>query len=304
MIALSTAWNADKGEDGAGIAQEIFSLGVRNIELNFSLTRRMVEEIAAFAREHTLRIESLHNYCPIPDGTQRRLALPDFFSLAALDEEERKKAVACTKTTIATASRLKARAVVLHAGRVEMKDKTRELIDLCRQDKKESAAYKDLVAGLVAERKQKAEPHVAQILKSLEDLSGAAREQGVVLGIENRFYYREIPSLDEFKVIFSRFKDPPLAYWHDVGHSFIFEKLGLLPEGALLENFHSRLFGMHLHNIKDYEDHQAIPEGEFDFTKLLPFVNKDTLLVLEAHGQASAAAIKESRTYLEGLFHA
>ncbi len=303
MFALSTAWNADRWQDGEAIAQEIFELGIRHIELNSSLTGQMVEAIFKFSRQKGITITSLHNYCPIPEGLKREEALPDCFSLSSIDEDERKKAVEFTKITIATAKKVSARVVVLHAGRVEIEDKTRALIALYNQGLKNSAEYKETFEGLVLKRGARRADHFAQVLKSLATLHDYALKSGIRLGIENRFYYREIPTLEEFKTIFDTFKSEYMAYWHDVGHAYIHEKLGLMQSGALLDNFKDRLTGMHLHNIKKLEDHKAPIDGDFDFRSLSPYVKHSTLKVIEAHSNASGEAVNKSIAALTEVFH-
>ena len=303
MFALSTAWNADRLEDGRKIAEEIYSLGFRSIELNFSLTAAMVEEIAQFASANNLSIQSLHNYCPIPEDMKRSDALPDCFSLSSLDESERKKAVEHTKNTISTAKRLKARAVVLHAGRVEIPDKTRTLIELYNCGQFKSQTFEEIKEAFVKERLSKKKDNFAQILKSLEVLSAYALQSGIVLGIENRFYFREIPSIDEFAILFKKFGSKNVAYWHDVGHSYIMEQLGLIKEGELLKNYGKNLLGIHLHNIKNLVDHQAPINGDFDFRILAPYMKPHVLKVIEAHSSASAQEIQDSVKFLEGVGH-
>jgi sugar phosphate isomerase/epimerase len=303
MISLSTAWNADKWLDGEAIAEEIHSLGFQGIECNFSLTNDLLEGVIYYAHKHGLSFTSLHNYCPTPPGLKREEALPDCYSLSSLSEEERCQAVCHTKTTIRTASRLKAKAVVLHTGRVEMKDRTRELIKLATQGLKGTPEFNDILNSFAAERKRKSQDFFSSLLKSLDELVPFAQELNVALGIENRFYYREIPSLDEFETIFDQFKDMPISYWHDVGHSYIFEQLGLIPTDSLLERFGNRLIGLHLHNVKNLNDHQAPVDGDFDFTRLAPFVRKDTIRVIEAHQHVPAEAIRRSAELLETIFH-
>ncbi len=303
MIALSTAWNAARYEDGLPIIEEIEKLGIRSVELNFSLTAEMVEDIFRYCRQKGLKITSLHNYCPIPQGLKRSEALPDCFSLSSVNEEERKKAVEFTKITISIAKKLSAYAVVLHVGRVEIEDKTRQLIDLCNSGRKDSAEFKDILADFKQQRELNREAYFAALLKSLESLRAYAQEKDIVLGLENRFYYREIPSLEEFEIIFDTWKDKTIAYWHDVGHAYILERLGFMGEGALLKKYANRLFGTHLHNVKDLVDHQAPIEGEFDFKSLKPFVKAGVLNVIEAHENASPDSIKKSYRYLEGVFN-
>jgi sugar phosphate isomerase/epimerase len=303
MFALSTVWNSTKYEDGAKIAEEILKLGFSNLELNFSLSAGMVEDIGRFAQNHGMAVTSLHNYCPTPEEFSRQDALPDCFSLSSIDEDERKKAVDYTKRTIATAKKLKSRAVVLHSGRVEIEDKTRVLIDLHNKGRSQSSEYKDIFEAFVSERKLKCPGYFSQIIKSFEELSSYAQAQGIILGIENRFYYREIPSFDEFGKIFKRFKNKGLAYWHDVGHAYILEVLGFMPKNALLKNYGRYLCGIHLHNIKNLIDHQAPTEGDFDFSQLKPYIHPGMIKVLEIHGHVAPEDIKKSVIYLDGLFH-
>jgi len=298
MFALSTAWNADRYQDGDSIAREIHSLGIKKLELNFSLTAKMVEEIFNFTKQNGIAITSLHNYCPIPEGMARQEALPDCYSLSSTDESERKKALEFTKMTISTAKRLKARAVVLHCGRVEITDHTRTLIGLHNQGREKSEEYKQAFDTFTKERKAKSHDYLGQVLKSLEVLSDFALKMNIYLGIENRFYYREIPSYEEFDIILDRFRKKNVVYWHDVGHSYILEKLGFIKTGALLKKFGAHLYGTHLHNIKDLVDHQAPIEGDFDFHSLKPYINATTIKVIEAHGQAGPGSITRSVSYL------
>lgn len=302
MFALSTAWNAFRYERGEQIAEEILRLGFKNLELNFSLTSNQVEEITGYCRCHDARIESLHNYCPIPAGLAREEALPDCYSLASTDENERREAVAHTENTISTARRLDGRAVVLHSGRVEIADRTRQLIDLANRGRKKSDEYRNIFDDFVRERKKRSADHFHQLLKSLDTLASYAVEKNILLGIENRFYYREIPGFDEFGPIFEKFKTRNVVYWHDVGHAFILEKLGFMKEDDLLKTYGAFLGGFHLHNIKNLVDHQAPVNGDFEFRKLLPYVSKNSINVLEVHQHVGAEEIKASATLLKGIF--
>lgn len=303
MISLSTAWNADRSSDGAKIAAEIDALGFSHIELNFSLTRDMVDGIVRYADTHNLHITSLHNYCPTPPEFKREKALPDCFSLSSLKEDERKKAVVYTKRSIQTARQVNARAVVLHCGRVEIPDRTRELIGLAVQGRKNSAAATDMRDAFIAERKNQSHDYFTQLLKSLEECADYAQEENIALGIENRFYYHEIPSLDEFAVILERFKDKPVGYWHDTGHAFVMEQLGFIPEGALLKRYAGALIGTHLHNVKNLVDHQDPLDGDTDLCRLASVIKKDAIMVIEVHSHVNAEAIRRSARIIEEAFH-
>ncbi len=297
MFALSTAWNAERWLDAAPLVAEIAELGFRQMELNFSLPEALVRDIGRQAQSRNIAITSLHNYCPFPETFKKEIALPDCYSLAAADEGERRQAVFYTKRTIETARQLGARAVVLHCGRVEVPDQTRALIRLYRTGGPEAA---EVFLDFMTERMKKAGPHLDQLFKSLDALLLSAEENRIVLGIENRFYYREIPNLDECGQILERYeKHPLLGYWHDVGHAFIFEKLGFVKPNAWLETCGERLCGLHLHNIKDMQDHQSPCEGDFDILSLEPHLKKDVIRVFEPHAHASAQSITACRKKME-----
>ena len=302
-LVLSTAWNYARVASGREIIQEIKELGFAQVELNFSLTEDLVEEICGIVQKDEIKVISLHNFCPIPEGLTREIALPDYFSLASLDETDRLRAIFYTKKTINTANKLKAKAVVLHCGRNEITDHTRELIALCQKGQKESRAFVQLKDRMHSEREEVGARHFNQILKSLEELAPYARKLNVALGIENRFYYREIPSINEIGVILDKFKGLPVYYWHDCGHARIFEDLGLIKENEYLSLYSQRMLGLHLHNVINCVDHQPPNKGEIDFRDFISYIKKEHLKVIEAHSPlASAEDLAESRQYLERIF--
>jgi len=79
-LAISTSWNAYRFNDGAGLLFEINQLRFKAIELSFNLSSSLVESIAKESRRLGISIQSLHNYCPIPDGLTPKQALPDCYS--------------------------------------------------------------------------------------------------------------------------------------------------------------------------------------------------------------------------------
>lgn len=301
-LAISTSWNASFHSSGIKLIKELSHFGFRRLELSFNLTAEMVAEIALLQDEKEIEVVSVHNYCPIPEGVDRKMALPDYYSMSALNLAERKEAVYFTKRTIDTAARLKAKAVVLHIGRVDIPEWTKELVRLYNEGKKGSEEYVALIKRMTQERQKVAGPYLEQALKSLDELTEYAKAQGINLGIENRYYFREIPSLEELEIIFKDFKQRNLYYWHDVGHAQLYENLGLLNHLDYLNKFADRMIGIHLHDIKGTEDHLPPLKGEFKFIKLLPFVRKDTIKVLEAHYPATSEELEKSAEYLSGLF--
>jgi len=301
-LAISTSWNAYRFDDGEKLLFEISQLGFKAIELSFNLDRRILEEIADSARRLKIDIVSLHNYCPIPEGLNRKEALPDFYSLASLNKEERFLAVKYAKGSIDTAGRLGAKTVVLHCGRVEIPDYTRQLINLYNQGKKNSAEFLELKEKMSCERALDAARFLAQALVSVDELNAYAKLKGVLLGIETRFYHREIPNIDEIGIILDKFKNSQVFYWHDTGHAQLMENLGFLKHGDFLERYGGRLIGVHLHDILGCQDHLAPLEGKIDFAILKPYLNQGTLKVIEAHHPATAETVIKSRNFISQLY--
>ncbi|MFA5320277.1 MAG: sugar phosphate isomerase/epimerase [Candidatus Omnitrophota bacterium] len=284
---------------------EIRALGFEAVELSFNLSREMVNGALAAVSNRQIRVSSVHNYCPVPDDMERQKALPDCFSMSSPDPSQRAAAVRYAKKSIDTAAELGAKAVVLHCGRVEMPDMTRDLIELCLRGKREDRLFGDKRDLFIAEREAIAGAFFANTLRSLEELERYASFRKIKLGIENRFYYREIPSFEETAEIFDRFSGSCLCFWYDTGHGRIMENLGFAGQGGFLNRYSSYLGGMHLHNVRDYRDHlpPAVPGGEIDFRELRVFMRNCPLRVIEAHHPASAAGISGSLSFLEGIIN-
>lgn len=119
------------------------------------------------------------------------------------------------------------------------------------------------------------------LLASLDHLVPVAEKQGVLLGLENRYHYHELPGFDDFEIIFDKFRGAAIGYWHDTGHAHANETLGLIPKNALLKNYADPLIGVHLHDAVGLDDHLPPGTGEIDFTALKPFLKAKTLKVME-----------------------
>ncbi|MCK9594698.1 MAG: sugar phosphate isomerase/epimerase [Candidatus Omnitrophica bacterium] len=302
-LVFSTSWNAFRHTHAEKLIFEIKELGFNEIELSFNLTADMVGEIEGLVKKAGISVRSVHNFCPIPAGVERKLALPDYYSMSSPDDEERAKAVKQTKGTIDTAARLNASAAVLHCGRVEIPDRTRKLIALYAEGKSGAPEFLELRDQMAAERKTRQKPYFENTLKSLDELNRYADKKGVALGVENRFYYREIPDFSEIGLILNAFKGSRIFYWHDVGHAQVMDNLGLSRHRDYLDLYKDRLFGVHLHDLKGCVDHHAPFTGGFDFKKLLPYLKKDTLKVIEAHYPATPEDIVGGRKILEADFN-
>ncbi|MEE8359691.1 MAG: sugar phosphate isomerase/epimerase family protein [Candidatus Omnitrophota bacterium] len=297
--SLSTTWNYDRASSAAAMIREIKDAGFDKIELNFALTSRYICDIISMRDREGIEVSSIHNFCPMPAGVSSNEASPDYYPLSSTDEKTRKRAVQATKTTIETAKKLGASVVVLHLGRVEIKDRTRKLASVL-----DVKRYRERVKDKMTEERAKEAPrYFEKTLLSVEELLRFAKKKDIILGVENRYYYREIPSPDEIAILLKRFNDSHIGYWHDVGHAQLFENLGIYDHKRdFLERFSERLIGIHIHDIKGIDDHRAPLQGDFNFSILKPYIKPDTFVVLEVQFPADADDIKKGTEHLKRLF--
>jgi sugar phosphate isomerase/epimerase len=296
MLSLSTSWNSHRHAAGGDIIKEIAAAGFDTVELNFALTENVVEEILSLKERGSVKVSSLHNICPLPPEVAPERASPDYYSLSSSDEAERKAAIKAAKNTLIYAKRFDAGAVVLHAGKVPIKDRTRDLAAM-REDRKRFEPFRE---EMVRQRREQSKTAFDNVVRSLEELVSFAKGLGVAMGVENRYYYSEIPVMDELEELFRLFKPGELYYWHDVGHAEVFDRLGLTSHAELLKRFSDRLIGMHLHDIiGPVTDHRPPGSGTFDFSIVKPYIKPGTALVMEVHEPATAEEIRIGADYLK-----
>ncbi len=200
-----------------------------------------------------------------------------------------------------TACRLKAKAVVVHAGRLDINDRTRELARAVES----GLDVTTLIDSMHEERDDALKKgYMDSLLRSMKELSDYSKYTGIKIGLENRFYFRELPSIEDFLVIFDAFKDENIGYWHDTGHAQVYENLKLMRHMEYLEKFGHRLLGVHLHDVRGViDDHNAPFTGDgVDFSMLKPFLGKNVIKILEPHDPARADDIKTAVKRLKQLY--
>jgi sugar phosphate isomerase/epimerase len=225
--------------------------------------------------------------------------------LASLDEQERLRAIYYSKRSIENAARCKATALVLHCGRVQMPDATRELIALSAHAQDRSATEVLILQQRMRDsRKERADAHLQALMRSLDELVPVAEKSGIRLGVETRYYHREIPDFEETAILLARFSGNTLGYWHDTGHAFVQEKLGFAPREGYLREFGKYCIGMHIHDVRGYDDHYAPGTGEISFTPIAPYLAKGIIPVIEAHEPATIEQLQKAREHIRALMRA
>lgn len=261
-VALSTMWAQQErfATDFVALARVAASAGYDGIEVSHSTGP---EGLAALLRQEVLPVLSLHAPAPrLPARGGSNGAL----NLASTDEEERREAVAHTLRTVAHAAAVGARYVVVHLGGLPaMLPAERRLRELYHAGQIASATADAARAEAHRERASAVAPHLTAARRSLAEIAREAAARGVVIGLENRLHFHEIPSAEETLALLAEYPPDEVGYWHDVGHAEVQGRLGLIDHRAVLTLLAPRLVGTHLHDVRGITDHRAPGNGDVDW---------------------------------------
>jgi sugar phosphate isomerase/epimerase len=273
--------------------REILDLGFDAVELGHGVRIPLMEGIQKLYDAGGVKISSLHNFCPLPIEITR--AAPDCYEFSSHRDHERERAVRLTFQTIDFARRLGAGRVVLHMGSVAMDSFTEKLIKMANEGRQQTKQYVAAKLKAVKIREKKSPFYIERVTECLKRILDHAAQREVVLGMEGRFAYEEIPSETEFPALLRQFDSPWVGYWHDFGHIQVKENLGFVDHAAWLRQVSHRLVGAHLHDtIWPDRDHQPPLQGQIDYDRLIPILPAEKLLVWEMSPRRKADEIAES----------
>ncbi|HEY3912900.1 MAG TPA: TIM barrel protein [Verrucomicrobiae bacterium] len=301
MYSFSTCWNSHRHTDGRAMLREIRSMGFEWAELSHGIRISLLPGILDAVDAGEIKISSLHNFCPLPMGVN--FAAPNLFVFTSFDPRERENAWRHTVKTIETAARVKAPAVVLHMGRIDMKEYTDRLLEMIKNGQKESSKYQSLCEEVMEKREKKKEKHMELTSEMLERIATLAEQSGVKLGIENRQALEEVPLDSDFELFLLQFKRPSVCYWHDCGHAQIKEHLGFINHRLHLQSMAPRLLGFHIHDVEfPGRDHRAPGTGTVDFASLKPMVKPEHIKVFEFSPSLSPKQAAEGVAFIKRIW--
>ncbi|MGB9723897.1 MAG: sugar phosphate isomerase/epimerase family protein [Chloroflexia bacterium] len=283
-LSLSTMWWGEEEADCFEWAGRTRELGLTAVELEYRRSAAGLPRLRRALAEYELRVSSLHAPFPRPEDEGDPLQLAD---LAAEDEEARRYAEHLVARTLEEAAHWGAGVVVLHAGNIRsLHPLEGELAALYRAGRKDGE-FRRLWEELRRGRFVEAPRRLEWVREALGRLAVRARDLGVVIGLENRADYRDLPSPEEMGLLLEEF-GPEVGFWYDVGHAYRLEALGFYPQAVWLERYGGRLVGVHLHDSRGLSDHRPPGTGEVPFGRLLPLLPAQGLRVLEVqHGYRS-----------------
>jgi sugar phosphate isomerase/epimerase len=280
---------------------EIRDLGFDYAELSHGVRISLVPGILEAVDAGEIKISSLHNFCPLPMGVNN--AAPNLYQFSAERPRERELAYRYTIKTLDLAARVKAAAVVLHLGSIEMRNYTDKLLELVARGERDSEKYQRLCAEVDEKREAKKGPCLERVKEELKKLLPEAESRGLKLGAENRQALEELPFESDFQFLFRELKNPALTYWHDTGHAQIKENIGFIAHTMHLESLRDRLFGLHIHDVQfPGRDHCAPGSGTIDFAALKPLVQSATVKVFEFSPSLTADEVRRGVNYVRQLW--
>ena len=299
-FALSTAWYPDASMPVSEVMRLVSELGVRKFEIGVSSNVLDLEAIRLMVTTSEVEVTSIHNICADVlyrgDGTRPREPRGD--DLSSLDEARRKLAVEQTVETVRLARSLGAKAVILHLGRVEFPEARRLQAELCLM-LKNSTGREEVsrqMSHLIVQRNSLRAPYLEVVKRSLDEI--LYRTEEVSLALEGRYHFHEIPSLDEVGFLFERVPSERLGYWHDTGHSQLGEILWNSRQEDWLKSYAPRLIGIHLHDVRECQDHLPPGQGELDFGRILSLVPAQALRVVEVAPNVALEDVLRSFDFL------
>ena len=275
-VSLSTMWAKGRFSHMAGFVAKAKEFGFTHIEANASISPQMLGELL----KTRASISSIHSPCP---ATLSSRGTPTSnLSLSSLNDSDRMEAVSFTKRTIDLASSVKARAIVLHMGEVpidlNLQDRLYELHEGGYAQTKEYSLAKE---ELVHQRNYQALNYLDIAKKSLQDISEYSQQKGIILGLETRFHFHEIPNMDEMAELLNNVPGNLVGYWHDVGHAEVQQRLGFSLHEEWLSRFRDRMVGVHLHDVLGISDHHAPGTGAINWEMLVKYMLPKIVKVCE-----------------------
>ena len=281
MLSISTSYLVTSKISGADIVRRLAALEISEVELGYGIDEKCFLDIREALNQSRLQVSSVHNFFPIPPSAPNAKGGGDVFLLSHPAAEERNIAISWTQRSIEQAVTVGAKAVVLHCGRIEMNAERKRLYAFLRNGQIHSPRAQNFIHKKLADREKHKLIYLDNVLRSLEDLIPTAEQNEIILSLENRYHYHELPGPDEFEIIFEKFAGAPIGYWHDTGHAHAQESLDIISADELLKRYHKNLVGMHIHDARGLDDHLPPGTGEIDFKKIATRIGDDTLKVIE-----------------------
>jgi len=286
--SLSTMWAINNYPDLNVFFHVSRELGFQKIELNHQIDSSMLSQVHL---DH-VQFSSIHEPCPADIPTKELVDRDWLISSPA--EASRKHGVDAVRNSIRLAHRLGAPVVVVHCGNVTTNTAPESALrKLFEAGLSKSEEYLDIKSRYIQTRELLASPRLEAVKKSLNELLDYADLHQVKLGLENRYHYMDIPSLDEMQELLNLADAGRLGFIYDVGHAQALDRLGFSAHADWLNRFSPRMLGAHLHDVIGVSDHLSPGLGEIDFKLISAYIPENSFRTLELNPGNTLAQVKQ-----------
>jgi sugar phosphate isomerase/epimerase len=285
--SLSTMWAIYNFQDLNEFFQISKQLGFSNVELNHQLDSSMLSGINW---DH-VQFSSVHEPCPA-DIPTKQLAERDWL-ISSPDQASRAEGMEGVKRSIRLAKEIGAATVVVHCGTIPSKSSREAMLRFFFETGKfQSGEYEAIKNQIVQERENGRNHRLKAVKESLNELLDYAIGFEIKLGLENRYHYLDIPSLDEMEELLSLGGPDTLGFIYDVGHAQALDRLGFYPREEWLRRYSDRMLGTHLHDVIGLTDHYAPGLGEIDFEAIAGYLPENAFRTFEMLPGNTLAQVK------------
>jgi len=262
---------------------EILELGFDTIELSHGMTVAKLPGIRRAHADGRFTCVGVHNYFPSP--VEVMIDAPDAYEFSSYRAADRRRALDMTRRSLELAGEFDARYLVLHMGSAPLDPGrwTRPLTERVAAGEGASPAFAKRRIQFVRKRERVGRAGYRRAIAALETLAPEAEKAGVILAVESRSRFEDVPTEREMVALQQHFADNPwVRYWHDFGHVQLKHNLGLLDHAEWLDRIAPHLLGAHVHDVEwPARDHRVPFAGELDFAALLRRFPADAPLVWE-----------------------
>lgn len=286
------------------MVDEILELGFSALELSHGMTIAKLPGLRKAFADGRFTCLGVHNYFPSP--VEVMIDAPDAYEFTSHRDFDRQRAMDMTLRTLEIAAEFKARYLVLHMGSVPINPRkwTRSLTASVARGERDTPGFAARRIRFIKKREKIAPRYYQRAVAALETIAEKAAELGVILAVESRSRFEDMPTEREMLRLQDHFKDhPQVRYWHDFGHVQLKHNLGLLDHAEWLRRIRPHLYGAHVHDVEwPARDHRVPFTGEIDYRALLPLFPADAPLTWELSPTRKAGEIREALTVWNHLF--
>lgn len=300
-VCFSTCWNSSRHSDGAELVREILDLGFDTLEISHGMKVSLLPGIKKMVEHGTIKVSGVHNFCPSP--VEVTIDAPDCYEFTSHKPYVRERAMRLTLQTIDFAAEIGGKYVVVHLGSVAMPSLTDRLEALVEAGQLNNRAYVREKHAFIRKREKLGPFFLQRSRDALTKMADHAATKGIVIGVESRSHYEQVPSEREMVTLQEEFKDHPgVGYWHDFGHVQRKHNLALLDHSQWLSRMLPHLIGCHVHDVEwPAKDHRVPYYGDMDLGKLLAMVPGDLPLVWELSSSRRRVHIRKAKEIWDAM---